>query len=227
MADVLEVGVPQQGLRGAQIRAEFVGNLLGRHGKRLLMAKFIGFVLVLGFVSWCLHHIGAGGVVAIVVVVLIILALRPIILALRNASNRRAEAARIRRAEEAQLRRDLEYVKSGMAAIDLMPGVEFEKYVAARLRRTGWDVSLTAASGDYGVDLIARKGADCMAIQCKRYAKPVGVSAVQQVVAGSMQHRCTSSMVVSNQEFTTAAKRLAGTHSCQLVGRAQLPNWTL
>lgn len=125
----------------------------------------------------------------------------------------------------AQRRRDLDYVKSGMADIDLMAGVEFEKYIAARLRQSGWNVSLTSATGDYGVDLIARKNGQRLAIQCKRYGKPVGVSAIQQVVAGATHHRCTTSMVVSNQEFTRAAKLLAKTHECRLVGRARLPKW--
>ena len=89
-----------------------------------------------------------------------------------------------------------------------------------RFRQAGWKVSTTAVSGDFGVDLIARKDGQCMAVQCKRYGKSVGVSAVQQVVAGAMHHKCTSSMVVSNQEFTKAAKQLAITHNCQLVGRS-------
>jgi restriction system protein len=126
-----------------------------------------------------------------------------------------------------QRRRDLEYVQSGMAAIDSMTGVEFENYVAARFRQAGWKVSTTAASGDFGVDLISKKDGQCMAVQCKRYGKSVGVSAVQQVVAGAMHHQCTSSMVVSNQEFTKAAKQLAITHNCQLIGRARLPNWAV
>ena len=42
---------------------------------------------------------------------------------------------------------------------------------------------MTAATGYYGVDLIAKKSGQCVAVQCKRYGKSVGVSAVQQVVA--------------------------------------------
>jgi restriction system protein len=114
-----------------------------------------------------------------------------------------------------------------MAAIDSMTGVEFENYVAARFRQAGSKVSTTAASGDFGVDLIAKNDGQCMAVQCKRYGKSVEVSAVQQVVAGAMRHQCTSSMVVSNQEFTKAAKQLAITHNCQLIGRAGLPNWAI
>jgi restriction system protein len=114
---------------------------------------------------------------------------------------------------------------SSMTAIDAMSGVEFEGYVAARLRRAGWQVRFTPAVGDYGVDLIAEKDGQSVAIQCKRHGKSVGVAAVQQVVSGARHHGCTRSIVVSNQEFTTAAKQLAYTHRCQLIGRRALQAW--
>jgi restriction system protein len=115
--------------------------------------------------------------------------------------------------------------RAGMTAIDGMSGVEFEGYVAARLRRAGWQVRLTPAVGDYGVDLIAEKDGQSVAIQCKRHGKSVGVAAVQQVVSGALHHGCTRSLVVSNQEFTTAARQLAHTHRCQLIGRRALQAW--
>ncbi len=113
----------------------------------------------------------------------------------------------------------------GMAAIDAMTGTDFEDYVAVRLERAGWQVSFTAGSGDYGVDLIARRDDRAVAVQCKRLGKPVGVAAVQQVVAGARHHDCTKSIVISNQEFTDAAKKLAFTHNCQLIGRRTLQAW--
>lgn len=115
--------------------------------------------------------------------------------------------------------------RAGMTAIDGMSGVEFEGYVAARLRRAGWQVRFTPAVGDYGVDLIAEKDGQSVAIQCKRHGKAVGVAAVQQVVSGALHHGCTRSLVVSNQEFTTAARQLAYTHRCQLIGRRALQAW--
>lgn len=112
-----------------------------------------------------------------------------------------------------------------MLSIDAMTGTEFEDYVAGRLRRAGWQVTFTSAVGDYGVDLIAEREGKSVAIQCKRLGKAVGVAAVQQVVAGARHHGCTKSIVVSNQEFTKAAKQLAFTHGCQLIGRRALQAW--
>jgi restriction system protein len=114
---------------------------------------------------------------------------------------------------------------AGMSAVDAMSGVEFERYVAGRLRRAGWQVEFTSAVGDYGVDLIAEKDGQSMAVQCKRHGKSVGVAAVQQVVSGALQHGCSRSVVVSNQEFTAAARQLAFTHRCQLIGRKALQAW--
>ena len=114
---------------------------------------------------------------------------------------------------------------ASMAAIDAMTGTEFEDYVAARLRRAGWEVTFTSVTGDYGVDLIAEKDGKSVAIQCKRHGNAVGVAAVQQVVSGARHHGCTKSIVVSNQEFTQAAKQLAFTHGCQLIGRKALQAW--
>jgi restriction system protein len=64
-----------------------------------------------------------------------------------------------------------------------------------------------------------------VAVQCKRHRKPVGVAAVQQVVSGARHHGCAKSIVISNQEFTQAAKQLAFTHGCQLIGRRALRAW--
>ncbi|MBV8292458.1 MAG: restriction endonuclease, partial [Mycobacterium sp.] len=64
-----------------------------------------------------------------------------------------------------------------------------------------------------------------VAIQCKRHGKSVGVAAVQQVVSGARHHGCTKSIVITNQEFTRAAKQLAHSHGCQLIGRRALQAW--
>jgi restriction system protein len=128
---------------------------------------------------------------------------------------------------DAQRRRDLKCAKSGLRAVDRMSGTEFEEFVAAQLRIAGYTVTPTGGTGDYGVDLIAKKDGVRMAVQCKRLAKAVGVAAVQQVVSGALQHGCNRTVVVTNQSFTKAARQLATTHHCRLVGRTQLQSWTL
>jgi restriction system protein len=104
-----------------------------------------------------------------------------------------------------------------------MSGTEFEDYVARVARGCGVPVIMTPLSGDWGVDLILGRRPDRVAVQCKRLGRPVGPGAVQEVVAGAPMQDCTRTMVVSNQEFTPAARRLAERHGCVLVGGADLP----
>lgn len=99
-----------------------------------------------------------------------------------------------------------------------MNGYEYEYVVAAYLRQNGfYDVKVTKASGDYGVDVVARKGLQKYAVQCKYYTKPVGVGAVQEVVSGKAVYHCTAAMVVTNSRFTAAAERLAKSNGVILV----------
>lgn len=104
-----------------------------------------------------------------------------------------------------------------------MSGTEFEEYVARVARSCGVPVIMTPPSGDWGVDLIVGRRPDRLAIQCKRRARPVGAGAVQEVVAGAPMQGCAKTMVVTNHEFTSAARKLAELHGCELVGGSQLP----
>jgi restriction system protein len=104
-----------------------------------------------------------------------------------------------------------------------MSGTEFEDYVARIARSCGVPVIMTSVTGDWGVDLIVGNRPDRLAVQCKRRSRPVGASAVQEVVAGAPMHGCTKTMVVTNHEFTPAARKLAELHGCELVGGSELP----
>jgi HJR/Mrr/RecB family endonuclease len=104
-----------------------------------------------------------------------------------------------------------------------MSGTEFEDYVARIARSCGVPVIMTALTGDWGVDLIIGHRPHRLAVQCKRLSRPVGAGAVQEVVAGAPMQDCTRTMVVTNHEFTPAARKLAERHGCELVGGAELP----
>lgn len=104
-----------------------------------------------------------------------------------------------------------------------MSGTEFEDYVARIARSCGMPVIMTSITGDWGVDIIVGKRPNRLAIQCKRQSRPVGTSAIQEVVAGAPMQDCTKTMVVTNHEFTPAARKLAELHGCELVGRSELP----
>jgi hypothetical protein len=79
----------------------------------------------------------------------------------------------------------------GMALIDqnkvkveTPDGLAFEQECEGLLQLAGYFVERTPMSGDFGVDLLARKNGLTYAIQCKYYGVPVGISAVQEAAAG-------------------------------------------
>ncbi len=103
--------------------------------------------------------------------------------------------------------------RCGPADIDLMEGHAFEYYCAELLRRRGFqEVEVTKGSGDYGIDILAEKEGISFAIQCKCYASPVGVKAVQEAYAGRDYYDRMVGVVLTNQYFTQpavdAAKKL-------------------
>lgn len=63
---------------------------------------------------------------------------------------------------------------------------------------------------------VALKANHRLAIQCKMYAKPVGLKAVQEIAAGRSHEEATTA-VVSNQRYTTAASQLASSSDVLLL----------
>lgn len=111
--------------------------------------------------------------------------------------------------------------------VDGMSGLDFERFVAKLLRSRGFSVELTSATGDYGADVIARKGGIRHAIQCKRNAiqNKVSVRAVQEAVAAMPFYDCDRAMVIATAYFTNQAVQYAEKVGCDLVERDALKTW--
>lgn len=94
--------------------------------------------------------------------------------------------------------------------IDNMTGAQFEEFVAAVLEGNGYEIlEMTKSTGDFGADIIAHRNEENFAIQCKRYAKPVGVKAVQEAISAMKHYNCDRCLVVTNSRFTKQAMELA------------------
>ena len=94
--------------------------------------------------------------------------------------------------------------------MDDIEGHDFEYYCADLLRYNGYDdVEVTKGSGDFGVDILAKKDEVTYAFQCKCYDKPIGVKAVQEVYAGRDFYDRMIGVVMTNQYYTQPAEELA------------------
>lgn len=111
----------------------------------------------------------------------------------------------------------------GLEKVNNMDGREFELFTGNLFRALGYtNVTVTQSSGDFGADVIAEKDDVRFAIQCKRYSAPVGVSAVQEVMASKSLHDCHVACILTNNSFTPAALELARKNLVVLWGGDKL-----
>lgn len=94
--------------------------------------------------------------------------------------------------------------------MDAMEGHDFEYYCADLLRANGYThVEVTRGSGDFGADILCMQGDVTIAVQCKCWDGPVGVSAVQEIYAGKDYYGRMVGIVMTNQYFTAPAREIA------------------
>ncbi len=98
-----------------------------------------------------------------------------------------------------------------------MSGIEFEEYCMDLLSCLGYtDIKETNITGDYGVDILAKKRGELYGFQCKCYSYPVGIKAVQEIVSGIQFYKCDKAVVITNSTFTKAAERLSRSTKVEL-----------
>ena len=90
-------------------------------------------------------------------------------------------------------------------------GHQFERDFGAALRAAGWDVTVTQASSDDGIDIIGRdQRGRAVAIQCKWWSAPCGVVPIRELVGViSTLDTETCGIVVCKSGFTRQAVKFA------------------
>ncbi|EMR04972.1 EcoKMrr [Bhargavaea cecembensis DSE10] len=111
---------------------------------------------------------------------------------------------------------------SGIRQVDEMNGKEFEQFLKLRYEARGYQVRRTPYQNDFGADLVMQRDGRRIVVQAKRWKQNVGIKAVQEVVAARSHYKAQDAWVVTNSQFTKAAKELASSNGVRLVDRAQL-----
>jgi len=86
-------------------------------------------------------------------------------------------------------------------------GLQFEEYLGRLFTALGYQVSVTGATADHGVDLILSKNGIRYALQAKFYSGKVGNKAVQEVYSGMSIWGASAAVVVTNSSFTPQASQ--------------------
>lgn len=109
----------------------------------------------------------------------------------------------------------------------LHPG-DFEAEVAGWLQREGWRVERRGGTGDGGIDLLARKRGETLAVQCKRYAEHATVTAsqVRELYGAAVAEGATAAVLVTTGHVSGPgqawAEALPGTPPLWLVDAGRI-----
>jgi len=103
-----------------------------------------------------------------------------------------------------------------------MTGRQFEEFVGTLFASQGYSVKYTPTTGDYGADVILKKGQEVVVVQAKRYKQSVGVKAVQEVIPAIKMYKATAAWVVTNSTYTKQALTLASSNQVRMIDREEL-----
>ena len=79
--------------------------------------------------------------------------------------------------------------------------IQFEKIISALFKRMGYDVLLTKASGDEGIDLILSKNGKKSVVQCKRYSGTVGQPITRDLYGSMIHNRAEDAYLITTGVF--------------------------
>ena len=93
----------------------------------------------------------------------------------------------------------------------MKPG-EYEEYVASLFQERGYKTVLTPLCNDWGIDVIATKGEEKIAIQAKMYghtSRKVNRAAIMQLYGAMAYQDCTNAVLATNGEVLDDAVLVA------------------
>ncbi len=108
-----------------------------------------------------------------------------------------AEQKKIEYEMQAQRDWDFYFQLQSFSKLDSLDGASFEVAIKNLYEAFGYKATITKASGDYGVDIIAKRDTETLAIQAKRYSSPVGIKAIQEISSGSRFYKATQGIVIT------------------------------
>ena len=140
---------------------------------------------------------------------------------LKREPSEREHARLVRRAKQQALH-EFSRAEEAIEATLADDPLAFEHRCADILNARGWDARTVGGSGDQGADVVATANGRTLIVQCKRWSKPIGNKAVQEVAAARAYYRADLAAVVGTAPFTASAYDLADATDVMLLDEAGL-----
>ncbi len=97
---------------------------------------------------------------------------------------------------------------------------EFEAAVAESLRQQGYETAVGPYQHDFGIDIVAHRGSERVAVQVKMYgaaSRHVSREAVMELVGAAKYADCTRAMLVTDGSLTNEARRVAAHVGVEII----------
>jgi HJR/Mrr/RecB family endonuclease len=117
------------------------------------------------------------------------------------------------------------YRRDILASVDWWKGLDghaFEHELARLLRQHGFEVEVTKASGDGGVDIVGKGASGPIAIQCKRYAKPVGPAVIRELYGAVVSGGYSLGILAVTGGVTNGVREFAEGKPLRILGLEEL-----
>lgn len=117
-----------------------------------------------------------------------------------------------------------ESIKELKIYLDECSPFEFENFVSLLFQKMGYQTSVTRKTGDYGIDVIAKKDGLRIGIQCKKNSPQnlVGNRVVRDTLGSMDKYKLNECILITTSDFTPQAKEQARDAPIELWNRAEL-----
>jgi restriction system protein len=100
-----------------------------------------------------------------------------------------------------------DYLMARFDSINLINPRLFEETVGSIFRDLGWNVMVTAYSGDDGIDAFLEKGGQTVGVQVKRYRSKIQVEQIRSLAGALLLNGLTKGIFVTTSSFQSGAQR--------------------
>nr|WP_198044730.1 restriction endonuclease [Lysinibacillus timonensis] len=114
--------------------------------------------------------------------------------------------------------------KISIQQIDEFSGKEFELFLKPLFEKEGYTTEIMKCNGNKDANIVLSKDNIKYVVLAKRKNSKVGVKAIQEVMRAIKHYKATGAIIVTNQYFTTNAKKLALSNKITLIDRDELVN---
>lgn len=112
-----------------------------------------------------------------------------------------------------------------LEGLNAMTPREFEAFVGKLFRWMGYNVSVTGASSDEGVDLFLEKEGRKAIVQCKKHEGSIGQPVVRDFYGTMVHNKANQGFIVTTGTFSLPAQTWAKGKQIHLVDGAELLDW--